>query len=393
MLRKKGYTGFFGRQMYDQIVPKNHYLKKVNELINWIKVVEKILPSYKGQFTLGASAISPVTMFKMMFLSFLYNRSDREIEVMCDDTLSMKYFIEIAVDEKSPDHSSLSRFRTRIIKHFGNEKIFEEMFTEILSQILKKSEIEVGEIQIIDAKHMNGRVSEHRKNKRTKKDKEADEEKNKEREKEGKKIKDYRSKEEIDPEAGFGCKGYKNQKDKEGNKVSIGKWFYGYKANCSIENKNDFITSCILSSGNRADGEYFEGLMWKDIERRGKAKIYTADKGYDWGDNHYWLNILEIGDAIILQKKRLIKDKLHAMWHKIFESEEYKKGKAERYKVERTFGDMYNNLGIHNCRYFGKLKTSLQMFMTAMAYNVKKAMKVLHKISLREPVKAILPVY
>jgi hypothetical protein len=254
------------------------------------------------------------------------------------------------------------------------------------------TDIEVGDIQIIDSKHMNARVSKHRKSGKNEKQKKKEEEINEKRKAEGKDPKDFRTTKEIDSEAGSGCKGYEKKKSKDGKIVETGKWFYGYKANCSIENKNDLITSCILSSGNRPDGEYFEPLFWKDIERRGLADIYSADKGYDWGDNHFLLNQMEVGDAVILNDYRLKDDALHAIWKNIAESEEYKQGKKERYKVERTFGDMFNNLGIHICRYFGYIKTAIQMFMTAMAYNIKKAIKILHCISMKEPVRAVLPI-
>ena len=63
MLRQKGFTGFFGQQMYEQLVPQNHFLRQVDKLINWVPVVQKILPAYKGQFTLGASAITYTCLF------------------------------------------------------------------------------------------------------------------------------------------------------------------------------------------------------------------------------------------------------------------------------------------------------------------------------------------
>ena len=239
---------------------------------------------------------------------------------------------------------------------------------------------------------MNARVSNYRKTKKTAKQKKEDTQKNIKREKEGKNPKDYRSKQDIDPEAGSGCKGYKKLKDIKGNMVEIGKWFYGYKVHCSIENKNDLITSCIATSGNEPDGDYFEPLLWKDMSRRGVAKTYSADRGYDWGDNHFLLNQLDMGDAIILNDYRLKDEKHLAIWHKIANAKEYKEGKAQRYKVERTFGDMVNNLGIHHCRYFGRIKTALQMFMTAIAYNVKKAMKSLHGISLKQPTPSSIPI-
>ena len=170
MLRQKGFTSFFGSQMYQQLIPENHFLRKVDKLINWVPVIQKIIPCYKGEFTLGASALNPIIPFKMMFLGYLYDISERDLERMCNDTISFKYFIEIGIDESAPDHSTLSLFRKRIIKHYGNAKVFEEIFLELLEQIMNAG-IELGNVQSIDSKHINARVSKHRQTKKSKEQK------------------------------------------------------------------------------------------------------------------------------------------------------------------------------------------------------------------------------
>lgn len=383
MIRNKKYNSFLGKTMYDHIVPQNHFLRKVNETINWIPLMQKITPCYKGGFELGASAINPVTVLKTLFLSYLYDLSERQTEVMCNENIAFKYFIEISLDERAPDHSTISKFRTRLIKYYRDEGIFEKLFEEVLMQIMNAG-IKPGNIQIVDSKHMNARVSQYRKTKRN-------EDKSKKDNNSGgyagtKPKKQRRLKQEIDPDAGIVVKGGGRIRNKEGKWVQSKKYYFGYKAHCSIENNNDLITSCILTSGSESDGNYFEPLLWKDMTIRGKPRIYSADKGYDWGDHHYLLNWMDIGDAIILNDYRLADETRYAIWHKIYDSDEYKEGKKERFKVERTFGQCTNNLGINDCRYFGRIKTAFQMYFTAMAYNLTKALKVLYGLSPRTPV-------
>jgi len=384
MIRQKGFNSFFGNFTYKQLVPKNHFLRKVNELINWLPVIQKITPCYKGKFTLGASALNPITLFKMMFLGYLYDISDRDLERLCNDTISFKYFIEIAIDESAPDHSTLSLFRKRIIKHYGDESCFESIFIELLEQIMD-TDIKLGNIQAIDSKQINARASKHRQNKKTKKQQEKERKTNNKRKANGKKLKDFRSKCDIDKEASIGCKGVEKQTTKDGKKVEMLKWFFGYKAHCSVESNYDLITSAILTAGNKADGNYFEPLLWKDMSLRGEVKGYTADRGYDYGDNHFLLNQLEFDDGIYLKGTRLKDDKMHAIWHTLNDSREHKEAKSHRFKVERTFGDLNNNHTLTNCRYFGRVKTAIQMFMSAMAHNVKKAIKVLYGIAHKSP--------
>ena len=320
MIRNKNFNSFSGNFIYDKAVPKNHYLRKINELVNWTPIAQKLSACYKGKFQLGASAINPVTMFKMLLLGYIYNVSDRKIEILCNDSITYKYFIEIAIDEKAPDHASLSVFRKRIINHYGDSSVFEEMFTYILQQISKHQDIEFGEIQLIDSKHQTARVSKYRKTKHNKKDSDNDKKK--------------KLKSDIDPDATLGVKTSLKYTDAEGNSINNFKTFFGYKSHCSIESKNNLITSCILSTGKDADGNYFEPLLWKDLSRRGMASIYGADKGYDWGDIHMLLQELEIGDAILLKETRLKDDKRCAIWHKLSNTQAYKKGKKTDIKLK-----------------------------------------------------------
>src|SRR3989338_8997557 len=119
MLRNKKFSSWTGKSMYEAIVPKNHCLRKLNELADWAELAEGIFPCCKGEFQAGSSPLSPVTLLKMIFLSYLYDKSDRETERYCNENIPRKYFIEIAIDERAPDHSSLTRFRDRILRHYG----------------------------------------------------------------------------------------------------------------------------------------------------------------------------------------------------------------------------------------------------------------------------------
>ena len=384
MLRNKGFNSFFGTPVYQQLVPKNHFLRKTDELINWLPVIKKLTPCYQGKFTLGASAINPITLFKMMFLGYLYDLSDRDLERLCNDTISFKYFIEIAVDEKAPDHTTLSLFRKRIIKYYGDESAFEMIFLELLDQIITAG-IKLGDVQAIDSKQISARVSKHRKNSKTKEQQAKETKINQQRQTAGKKPKDFRTSKEIDPEAAVGCKGTEKKRSKDGKSVEMVKWFFGYKAHCSVESNHDIITAAILTAGNEADGGYFEPLLLKDVGLRGLAAGYTADKGYDYGDNHFLLNQLGIKDGVYLKETRLKDDKMHAIWHTLNNSDAHKQTKKHRFKVERTFGDLNNNHTLTSCRYFGRVKTAIQMFMAAMAHNLKKAIKLLYGIALKAP--------
>jgi len=148
----------------------NQFLKKLDEQISFEKLWnEKLLEAYKGKATLGAPAYKPIIMFKMVFLAYLFNLKEREIERTINDSISMKEFLGLALNEAAPDHSSLTYFKNRILAHntFRNKDILKEIFDEIIILAQKKG-IDLGYNQIIDSTHTVADVNSRKENKRTK---------------------------------------------------------------------------------------------------------------------------------------------------------------------------------------------------------------------------------
>ena len=90
-------------------------------------------------------------------VAYLYNLSERQVEVYVNDSLSAKYFVGLAVDQKAPDHSTLTKFRKRLIER-GRLEAFEEMLSEII-QIALESGVQFGSIQIVDSVHSVANVN------------------------------------------------------------------------------------------------------------------------------------------------------------------------------------------------------------------------------------------
>lgn len=363
MVRNTRFNSFMGSVLYEHLVPQTHFLRRLNGLMDWIDLCDGIFQVYKGQFQLGAAAINPVTMFKMLLLSYLYNQSDRETERLCNENIPFKYFIEIALDEAAPDHSSLSVFRTRIIEYYADASYFEKLFEKVVYAIAAHPEIKFGDSQIIDSTHIEAKVKAVQTNHTT--------------------NDDGNNRNSSDPDAQWGTKGFEQKKDKDGNQVLIPKYFFGYKKHSSIENNHRLITSTLVTGGAADDGGRFPDLIWHDVKMRGRFRGSYGDKGYDYGENHFLLNVLDLADGISLKQTRLKDDTNHAIWHTIASSDFYRDSRHHRYKIEATNADQKNNHGLRRCRYLGTTKTRLQCLMTDIVYNLKKTIKVLYGISPR----------
>jgi len=88
----------------------------LDELFDWEKYTGKCLKLCGAKATLGAPAYRPVLPTSMLFLAYLFNVSDREIERFMNDSISMKNFLGLSLSDAAPDHSSLSFFRNQFFE-------------------------------------------------------------------------------------------------------------------------------------------------------------------------------------------------------------------------------------------------------------------------------------
>ena len=77
----------------------------------------------------GRPSWDPLVLFKVVFLQFLYDLSDRQVEEQVNQHLACKWFVDLQPEEAGPDHSTLCRFRNRL----GPEK-FQAIFNRIVAQ-------------------------------------------------------------------------------------------------------------------------------------------------------------------------------------------------------------------------------------------------------------------
>ena len=113
--------------VYDNLIPQDHLLYKLNQLIDWNFIEEECRPYYSE---LGRKGESPVVLFKMLFLSYLCNISERQIEEHCTFNLIYKYFLGLELSQPAPDHSTLSKFRDRL-----GEEGFRSLFNRVVAAV------------------------------------------------------------------------------------------------------------------------------------------------------------------------------------------------------------------------------------------------------------------
>jgi len=344
---------FFGEYLYNQVVPQNHFLRQLKQIITWDRFTKKLIKLYKGEGVVGRPPFDPAQILRVEIIAYLYQLTERQVEAYVNENLPAKYFVGLAVDQPAPDHSTLTVFRERLLKR-GKLKVFEEMLEEIV-QIALQSGIQFGSIQIVDSVHSIANVN-------TQKDR----------------SQQKKGKEPRDPDARWGVKHTRKVKTQDGQEEEQREYFYGYKAHVSLNAHNGLITSIEATSGEAYDGEHFSSLVDHDLKQKLPVDTYSGDKGYDNGDNHYYLELKGLHSAIRLKKNRIEKKNGNkGIWLELIKTVQYQQGLKERYKIERKFGEAKQGHGLGRCRYLGTARFAVQSFFTAIILNLKRMVKIL----------------
>ena len=137
--------------LYDKIIPKEHFLRKLKENIDFSFVNKLVEKEYSQE--LGRPAKEPEMMYKLLFLQTKDLLSDREVVNRAKTDMSYKYFLDLNPEDDLPNYSLLSVFRNTKIK---DETILEEMLKETVKQAIEKGIIKSNSI-IVDAAHTNSK--------------------------------------------------------------------------------------------------------------------------------------------------------------------------------------------------------------------------------------------
>jgi transposase len=141
---------FFGNFIYEQLLRRRpHFLSDLSRAVDFSFVKAALKDFY---VTWGRDPRDPVLMFKMVFLQFLYDLSDRHIEEQCTWNMLFKSFLGLSAEELSPDHTVLCRFPQRL----GAED-FQRLFNQVVEQARAQGLVS-DRLHIIDATHMTAKI-------------------------------------------------------------------------------------------------------------------------------------------------------------------------------------------------------------------------------------------
>lgn len=129
----------------ENLVAKNHNYRLIREKLNFEKVERRLSVLKKDNPNEGYGLSR---LFRCIFLQYLENLSDREMERFLEENNAAKWFCGFGLTEKTPDYSVFSKVRSKIGVSTLS-KIFKDM-----KQQLKKEGYMNEVFTFIDATHL-----------------------------------------------------------------------------------------------------------------------------------------------------------------------------------------------------------------------------------------------
>src|SRR5579872_1537193 len=135
----------------EDLVPQDHFYRRLERTLDLSFVRTLVGDSYAHG---GRPSIDPVVFFKLQLVMFFDGiRSERQLMQMAADRLSVRWYLGYDLGEPLPDHSSLTRIRTR----YGVE-LFRRFFDAIVEQC-QQAGLVWGKELYIDASKVEGNAS------------------------------------------------------------------------------------------------------------------------------------------------------------------------------------------------------------------------------------------
>jgi IS5 family transposase len=317
-------------------------LKQLDKTIDW-KPIDKLLAKFyhTGKSAEGGKAYPPLLLFKCLLLQKWFQiGSDPELESQINDRISFKSFLGLPIDQPAPDHSTFSRFRSRL-----SSKAMTQINSALLNQFHQHG-ISINKGVAVDArliKSASKPVS-------------------------GQKLSQLRDQQDVLD---------KNGKPKKFSRDLESDWtvkndvpHFGIKEHAAVDVENGFVLSTKITPASHNDSTYLPYATVYSMHTDEKLDTVYADKGYAGAPNRKFLASNKIGDGIMR------KNNINAVLTET-EIERNKSISKKRYIVEQYFGiaNLYDDHS--RARFTTIIKNTIDATFRQFAFNLRKGASIL----------------
>jgi transposase len=378
------------------------------EAMNFAQEVwEMCAPAYAEEKRGGRRGIDPVVYFKMLMIGFFEGiESERQIAARCEDSLSLRGFLGYALDEPTPEHSSMTIIRQRL----GGD-CFARVFALVLAALQRHGLLK-GRHLGIDSSVIEANASLRSLSERNTEEgywtyvqrlaREAGLEttdgaalRNFDRHRAGKKLSNEQWQNPHDPDAKIG-------RTKDGATDMV------YLPEHTVDLDTGAIVQAQVLAGDHRDSEELSTRVIEAVlnvqeaqgDREALPETLTGDKGY--------FSLLEIGRLQELSLKTVISDPRRAQrrFDKLSSRERQSLARAQRsvsakygrallrkrgQHIERSFAHVLDAGGMRRATLRGLENLNKRHQIAAACYNLSQLLRRLYGIGTPKQWRAFLP--
>jgi len=263
----------------EQRIPQKHQLRKIRELIDFDFVYHEVKDCYGDN---GNVSVPPPVILKMMLLLVLYNvRSERELMDTIPFRLDWLWFLGYDLDDEIPNHSVLSKAKTRWGVH-----TFKSFFERGVWQCVEAGLVEGSKLfmdsSLIDANASNNSV--------------VDKQQVKRHLNESYQIFEERLDEVADEKTTPANSRYVSSTDPDASvtRQGSGRSKLRYKTHRGVDAQCEVITTTSVTPGSRDDGTLFEEMI-ESHEHNTHKSVTTAVADSKYGTIENFLTSYDRG--------------------------------------------------------------------------------------------------
>ena len=296
---------------------QNERLERIAAAMDWERLGQVVAGIYASSE--GRPSYPPLLMVKVLLLEQWYNLSDVQMEEALGDRLSFRRFVGLGLQDDTPDHSTISRFRKELAERGLSERLFAELQAQLEEQgLLVKSGT------LLDATLVEAQVRR------------------------------------PSTDAGLGTQ---SEKDPDADWTRSGgarRSHFGYKLHVGMDWGSGLVRRAELTPAKVAESEVADRLVCGD-----ELAVY-GDRAYESKRRRAWLQSQGIDDCI-MHRSHKNQSGLPA-----WQQERNAAIRPVRALVEKVFGTLKRSYGYWRVRYRGLERNAVEMWLKLLAYNLRK---------------------
>jgi IS5 family transposase len=297
---------------------RNSNLERLSVEVKWYRF-EKLLAPLRSDGP-GRPPFASLLMLKALLLQQFYALSDAELEEAINDRVSFRKFLGLSLEAASPDHTTLCRFRNRLVELGLSEKLFGEFERQLEKRGLMLKRGTMIDASLVDSPYRPGSPDGGR--------------------------------DPVDEDARHAAR-----EGKPGGR-------YGYKVHIGADHGSRLIRRVELTAANVNDTVPADDLVCGD------EKAVYADKAYAKRERSRLLASRGIKPRI-----------MHKTWGggpplTQWQQRHNKLITPIRSQVEGIFATLKRWMGMAKVRYRGLRKNKSHWYLVALAYNMNRTLKL-----------------